>query len=154
MVESIDDTVVVLPGNYTLLPKDGAELLHVIHMVCPMLPRGSLVRSRPASGDMAYKRTRTDGADVDRGIERPQRSAAFREQLLQRDNHCVISGRNNPLRACHIVAHSWWTRAENRRGALPQEVRDTIGALPEEIDNLQNGILLRTDLSIAFDNGQ
>jgi hypothetical protein len=50
------------------------------------------------------------------------------------------------------LAHSWWN--SDRRGHLPLEIFSQVMQLKGKIDNVKNGILLRKDLSWAFDNGK
>ena len=57
------------------------------------------------------------------------------------------------LEASHIVAHSWWQNVPARRGRLPLQIRNLIEGLEGKIDDRTNGVLLRTDLSKAFDRG-
>jgi hypothetical protein len=57
------------------------------------------------------------------------------------------------LEATHILAHSWWNPSENRRGILPKSIVAAVQSLHDKIDDVRNGLLLRTDLATAFDHG-
>ena len=65
----------------------------------------------------------------------------------------MITKNFKDLEASHVVAHSWWRDIPTRRGRLPLQIRNLIQGLPEKIDDRTNGILLRSDLSKAFDRG-
>lgn len=86
-------------------------------------------------------------------LESNDRDSLFKQRIYQRDSHCLITKEYTDLEASHIVAHGWWRDNPNRRALLPVDIRNLILGLEGNIDDKANGILLRTDLSKAFDRG-
>jgi hypothetical protein len=100
-------------------------------------------------GDLGVKRSRPQSsADA---AERNFRISNLKHALYKRDNHCVLTRNYNTLQASHILAHSWW--GPERRHDLPSEIVKIVEILPDTIDNVQNGLLLRNDLAQAYDEG-
>ncbi|KAJ3291523.1 hypothetical protein HDU76_007263 [Blyttiomyces sp. JEL0837] len=80
---------------------------------------------------------------------------AFRMNLIIRDGgfRCGITG-DDIFEASHILAWSWWRDIPDRRGRLPIGLVEQVRSMRLSIDGVQNGLLLRTDLAKAFDNGR
>ena len=77
----------------------------------------------------------------------------LKEQIIQRDQHCVISRDYLSVKASHIVAHSWWMDHPDRKERLPEDIKTIIGRLDGNINHIAHGILLDGSLSDAFDRG-
>ena len=128
----------LLPGVYGLVPREGAVVLQRHGSGLPIVPRGSTSEDHSETFEGARKRKRV--------------SSTFRESLLQRDNHCVVSRETECLEASHIVARAYWD--EYHRTTLPEHIVTKVSGLEGRIDNVRNGILLSRDLSSAFDRGK
>lgn len=104
---------------------------------------------RPRTGPQGKSRSRpfrdTDGSST---VSRSSRSSInqnkFRERLMLRDGHCLISGTEDEenLVAAHIVPFS-----------LGQEFLDQLTTYPRQVTlfSVTNGLLLRPDLHMAYD---
>lgn len=86
-------------------------------------------------------------------VEVLKRKARFRETLIQRDNGCVITQccLLDYLVASHIIAFAYWK--EQNKGDLPVNIQRIIECFEYEINDVQNGLLLESTLSVAFDLG-
>jgi len=156
----------VFPGSYALVSNNG-PVLSVTHQPLPIIPRGNLKSkssSTPGSPSSIKKRTHEESeVRIEFGsylsqllnavLESNDRDSLFSQRIYQRDSHCLITKEFKNLEASHIIAHAWWRKHRDRRECLPLEIRNLIQGLEGKIDNLTNGILLRTDLSKAFDAG-
>jgi hypothetical protein len=98
----------------------------------------------------SVKRRRTE---PEADSEKVNRKSTFTTKLYQRDNHCVVTRDCLSVEGAHILAHAWWTPTDKRRLCLPKEVIDAVKDFPDEIDDVSNGLLLRTDLARSFDKG-
>ncbi|KAJ3187663.1 hypothetical protein HDU85_006055 [Gaertneriomyces sp. JEL0708] len=81
------------------------------------------------------------------------REAGFRDNCIQRDRFCVVTGTANLSMCvgCRIVPFAW---KKNRMiSLLPVEIREHIQELPNGVDDVGNGFLARDDLYNAFDKG-
>jgi hypothetical protein len=133
------------PGIYAFIPKDrDVEPLQMLGSGLPIVPRnrptgGGSDDSSPSFSNSAEKRMCLV-------------SSAFREELLQRDNHCVVSGKVKNLEASHIVARRHWEVL--RRERLPDPISSKILGFTDGINDVQNGVLLTRDLASHFDRGE
>ena len=151
----------ISPGHYALEPVDGKAELVFLEKKCGIVPKGPvgtpLPESSPAILSSGSKRrssnSEADAGRASRDTEGNTRCQNFIISVHQRDNHCVISKSSTGLEASHILAHSWWNKTTNRRAILPDTVVTTVQMLPDEIDDVRNGLLLRGDLAKAFDRG-
>ena len=134
-----DPMLVIHPGEYFLNLKDGTALHLQKRTYIPIIPSSKNNSRRSSIGE-----TKT--------IE-PTRIASFRECLIRRDHCCVISQWQDLqyLKASHIIAFSYWR--EQNRGDLPFSIFCIIQGLPDQINDVQNGMLLSSTLSEAFDRG-
>ncbi len=156
------ENLILRPGNYVLIPREGMRrnYLEAIPTVLTILPRGANLQNGTAVSSRCNTPWDDNPVDGKRNADMISKSprdmtlmSSFRDGLLQRDNHCIISGEDHELTACHIVAIAWWAPLENRRYALPIAVRNTIANLTNTIYDIQNGILLSEAYARAFDSG-
>jgi hypothetical protein len=178
-VETQQDTQ-ILPGEYALEPDAGGSTLAVQGPRISIRPSGSLSGNSSILGspERLGKRARRDSeqdlvqADTHAGeksnetglasetdavvkntVIKNKRLGSFMTALNKRDNHCVITGDYTTVEASHILAHAWWNDHIHRRESLPQEIVDVVQVLPDKVDDVRNGLLLRRDLATAFDDG-
>ena len=73
--------------------------------------------------------------------------------MIARDGRCVITEWNvlEYLVASHIIAFAYWK--DKNKGDLPVSIQRIIGQFYDGIDDIQNGLLLESRLSSAFDQG-
>ncbi|ORY37295.1 hypothetical protein BCR33DRAFT_854861 [Rhizoclosmatium globosum] len=143
----LTDSDMLAPGRYYLIAKEGVPSLDVIYRPFPIIPRGKKAKSASGSSSptgspssASKKRTRIsailddvdDSVLVEAAIEENNRRIQFGKQIIARDNHCVITKACVSTQATHILDHSF---------------------LSNGINSVRNGILLRSDLATAFDNG-
>jgi hypothetical protein len=154
--------MLIKPGSYCLVPMNGADTLEWGYNPQPIIPSAkSSVPSSPttyASGSKKRQRNEDENnvlMDAESittiALGKVERTARFRERLLQRDNHCCISRVSRGLEASHIVANSWWD--SSRRHFLPEDVVDAIYSLEYSIDSVRNGLLLQRNVASDFDAG-
>ncbi|KAJ3375578.1 hypothetical protein HDU84_000556, partial [Entophlyctis sp. JEL0112] len=155
------DSILILPGDYIFEPNIGCEDLKIQGEAFPITPTSKLKRKfNPGSPLTSLaKKTRVDTLASDdnesfASSESNNRSTKFREIILTRDNHCVVTRDYGSVEAAHILAHSWWNDVPGRRDKLPVEIRNIILSLDGGIDNVSNGILLTPTLACAFDEGK
>jgi hypothetical protein len=165
VISSIDDYV--RPGDYALVPISGTVSLRINETRFPIVPCGSMHSSRSPSAAQSAVASTTDSdaglastspvkkrrIESDADSEKVNRKSTFTTKLYQRDNHCVITRDCLSLEGAHILAHAWWTPADNRRHCLPKEIINAVKDFHDEIDDVCNGLLLRTDLTRSFDSG-
>ncbi|KAJ3374620.1 hypothetical protein HDU84_000763, partial [Entophlyctis sp. JEL0112] len=153
------DSVLIPPGDYIMEP-NGCENLKIQGEAFPITPTSKLKRkSNPASPSTSWaKKTRVEAlaAEDNESIASSEtygRSSKFREKILTRDNHCVVTRMYCSLEAVHIVSRSWYD-VPGRRDKLPSEIREIISLHSDGIDTVRNGILLNLDLASAFNEGK
>ena len=84
------------PGIYAFIPKErDAEPLKMLGPGWPIMPRG-----HPSGGGSG---TSSPSPSNSAGKKMCFSSSVFREELLQRDNHCAVTGKVKNLEASHIV---------------------------------------------------
>ncbi len=165
------------PGDYELNSVDGNTELVFVEKKCGIVPSGrrrvgtSLPSVVPSSHDTASASGGGSGSlqsaspgfpkagskrksdDTEDDSQRITSCPNFITAVYQRDNHCVISKSSTNLEASYILAHSWWNNITERRAVLPASVVTAVQKLPDKINNVRNGLLLRKDLATAFDHG-
>jgi len=149
-----DENTRISAGEYALVPDAEGPPLAFKFDPFPIIPSGRLsTGGSQASGSSQPKR---DGGGTKRSRQSSSldaeyencRISNFKHAIYKRDNHCVITRNYSSVQASHILARAWWGRQD-----LPLEIVQIVQYLPDTIDNVQNGLLLRTDLSRAFDSG-
>ena len=149
----------ITAGYYELEPVDGSSELVFVekrYEIIPSGPVGKPLAGCVVSGSSVAAESSSPDPSRKRALDcasNTERSANFTIAVYQRDNHCLISKDTTSLEASHILAHSWWNPSENRRGILPDSVVAAVQLLHDKIDDVRNGLLLRTDLATAFDHG-
>lgn len=129
---------VIQPGVYNLIVKDGTALSLQRKKYIPIIPT-----SRNNSRRTSFQETKE-----------LVRDPHFKTNLAMRDSGCVVTGvvtNAMYLEAAHIVAFAYWK--DHNRDDLPVSISNTIASLPNEINDIQNGFLLRDYLHNAFDRG-
>ena len=109
----------------------------------------SEIMSQPSVG-AGQKHSREDSQS---DLESNSRNPEFVAQVYQRDNHCVITKSFDTIEAEHILAHGWWAKFSLRRMVLPSDIIAKVYSLPAKIDDVRNGLMLRTDLAKGFEQG-
>ena len=167
VISSIDDYV--RPGDYLLVPISGTESLRIKETRFPIVPSGMHGSRSPSAAQSAVastadsdvglastspgKRRRIESDADSEKVNRKSTFTTFTTKLYQRDNHCVVTRDCLSLEGAHILAHAWWTPADNRRHCLPKENINAVKDFPDEIDDVSNGLMLRTDLARSFYKG-
>ena len=153
-------------GNYALVPEAGSEILRLIEGRYDIIPstKSGASQSSSVSGHGATPVVGAGSSPLPAGSKRKidsesdsakhSRSSAFVNKLYQRDNHCVITKSYVSLEASHILAHTWWKDTANRRQSLPENIIERVTSLADQIDDVRNGLLMRTDLAKSFDRGE
>ncbi len=154
-----DETTWISPGSYALVPETERPPLAFKFQAYPIISSGRL-STGGSQASSSSQPTGDGGVGVKRGRaslssdaeDKNCRNSNFKHELYKRDNHCVISRDYETLQASHILADAWW--GPERRQILPSEIVDIVQYLPDTIDSVQNGLLLRNDLAQAFDEGK
>ncbi|TPX63639.1 hypothetical protein CcCBS67573_g08621 [Chytriomyces confervae] len=150
----------LFPGDYFIIP-NGCDDLMVGGVGFPIVPTSSLKRKwnlgSPSSPSISKKPwdevfAADDGESVTASDSEPDEELAqFRESVITRDSHCVVTREYSVVDAVHILAHSWWE--DSVKESLPLDIRHTVSS-HGGINNVRNGILLRRDLATSFDDGK
>lgn len=136
----------VLPGSYAVVPytkrtteqPDGLPVLQPrpLDTTLHIIPRGG-------AGEGLSGQTTSSTAS--------RRSGLFRTTLERRDSVCVLTGAESRLRACHILARSYWSPENINK--LPEPIFTLVDELPGLIGSVSNGLQMRRDYGDAFDLG-
>ncbi|KAJ3381570.1 hypothetical protein HDU80_001810 [Chytriomyces hyalinus] len=153
----------LFPGRYFVIPNDGDDLM-VEGVGFPIVPTSKKKRNTNSGGPSSPSMLRSPRvealADDDKesvassNSEPNKRSGQFRESIIARDGHCVVTRDYGVVEAAHILAHSWWGDYANRRDSLPQDIRQIVSEMNGNINSVENGILLNGTLAKAFDEGK
>ncbi|KAJ3221708.1 hypothetical protein HDU78_000342, partial [Chytriomyces hyalinus] len=153
----------LVPGRYFVIPNDGDDLM-VDGVGFPIVPKSKLKRNTNSGGPSSPSMLRSPRvealADDDKeslassNSESNKQSGQFRESIIARDGHCVVTRDYGIVEAAHILAHSWWGDYANRRDSLPQDIRQIVSEMNGGINSVENGILLNGTLAKAFDEGK
>ena len=145
---TVSDDFMISRGQYAFIPKEGYNKLCVKDRseFVEIIPSSKLSKSSSVSS------LSTHSIESDSKIHK-RNPGPFRDGLLSRDNHCVITRNYSDVEASHILAHSWWNYHASRRYSLPKDIQCVVSRLMNGIDDISNGVLLRRDLSDAFDKG-
>ncbi|KAJ3385693.1 hypothetical protein HDU80_000615 [Chytriomyces hyalinus] len=135
------------PGDYFVIP-NGCDDLMVDGVGFPIVP-GS-----PSSPSISKKPwvdvfVADDGESSDSELD--EELAQFRERVIARDSHCVVTRDYGTVEAVHILAHSWWE--DSAKESLPDDIWQLVSEMYGGINSVENGILLNGTLAKAFDEG-
>ncbi|ORY47648.1 hypothetical protein BCR33DRAFT_75912 [Rhizoclosmatium globosum] len=153
-----DYSNLLLPGSYYILPNHGDHLT-----MSPTVQKSGLNIARKFSVGDSFGRSQPNNSRVEELSNEDdestvdgetQSSSRFRERVIARDNHCVVTRNYSSLEAVHILSHSVRHEGSNREDLLPVNLKNIVSSLDGGIDNIRNGILLRKDLASAFDEGK
>ncbi|KAI9348146.1 hypothetical protein BDR26DRAFT_854046, partial [Obelidium mucronatum] len=167
LVDLSHDSIMILPGDYVTHPNGSeSEDLKAQGYAFPIVPTYSRLKRKTTgsplnSSPSPTKKTAVSSPDdednesvITEVTEANNQGSTFREKILTRDNHCVVTRDYSVVKAAYILSHSWWLNSNQQKPPLPVEIRNVIASLDEGINNISNGILLRADLADAFDDGK
>jgi hypothetical protein len=146
---TLDDSDQVPAGQYAFVPNEAEQPpLIISFQPAPIIPHRVISSSSDSDSSRAecsslsipskFRRIRS-GDNLSNG------SNKFREGLLQRDNHCLITKSPTALVATHIVAFYCREKLQD----LPWPVRNKLEEIG--VDDVRNGLLLLNSLAAAFD---
>ena len=136
----ISEDLYIPGGRYAILPRDDSDPPLVVDKKgCDIIPRH---RKKSMVKPTAYARrfTSLDEETIDAKMRE------FKESVLIRDNHCVITKRRDLVNAIPILSWSWKYQVDKLPGRIIKH--------PNEFYSARNGILLQCNLSEAYENGK
>ncbi|ORY44097.1 hypothetical protein BCR33DRAFT_738262 [Rhizoclosmatium globosum] len=159
IVYSLESAGILRPGRYYFLPTDGVEL-RIEGIGLPIVPTSRLMKHLnspnyiPASKKLRVETLAAEDTEsiTSNDYEFLKQSSQFRENIIARDSHCVVTRKYVNVKATHILAQDWW-HDTNHKEHLPSHIQQLIPLLPQGINGVMNGVLLEIGLAAAFDEG-